>query len=83
LWLAYVAVALDYNFTEAGFRMMSPVWCFLLLAAVAAADRAIDTPAELISEETQFGNEVPRASDESEEVVSELVLHHSRPLGQH
>ena len=46
-------------------------------------NRAIDTPAELISEETQFGNEVPRASDESEEVVSELVLHHSRPLGQH
>ena len=82
LWLAYVAVALDYNFTEAGFRMMSPVWCFLLLAAVAASDRATDVPAEQIQGETQFGNEVLRTSDEREEVVSELVLHHSRPIGQ-
>jgi exopolysaccharide production protein ExoQ len=33
--LAFFAVALVYNFTEAGFRMMDPVWIAFLLAAFA------------------------------------------------
>lgn len=34
LRLAYLVVAIAYNFTEAGFRTMNPVWFFLLLAIV-------------------------------------------------
>jgi exopolysaccharide production protein ExoQ len=34
LMLAYFAVGIVYNFTEAGFRMTNPIWiCFLLAAA--------------------------------------------------
>ena len=36
LMLAYVAAAAVYSATEAGFRMLSPIWIFLLLATVAA-----------------------------------------------
>jgi O-antigen ligase len=35
LRLAYFAAALVYNFAEAGFRMLDPMWIFLLLAIVA------------------------------------------------
>jgi exopolysaccharide production protein ExoQ len=37
LFLAYVVVAVFYNITEAGFRMLSPSWIFLLLAIVSAS----------------------------------------------
>jgi O-antigen ligase len=37
LWLAYLIVAVTYSFTEAGFRLLSPIWIFLLLAIVAAS----------------------------------------------
>ena len=37
LFLAYVVVAVFYNVTEAGFRMLSPSWIFLLLAIVSAS----------------------------------------------
>jgi len=36
LMLAYVAAAAIYSVTEAGFRMLDPIWNFLLLAVVAA-----------------------------------------------
>lgn len=36
LRLAYFIVAIAYNFTEAGFKMMHPVWIMLLLAIMAA-----------------------------------------------
>lgn len=36
LMLAYVPVAALYSVTEAGFRMMDPIWIFLLLAIVFA-----------------------------------------------
>jgi exopolysaccharide production protein ExoQ len=36
LILAYVIVAALYNITEAGFRMLNPMWAFLLLAAIAS-----------------------------------------------
>lgn len=35
LRLAYILVAVIYNFTEAGFRMLDPVWVFFLLAVMA------------------------------------------------
>ena len=36
LMLAYVAAAAIYSVTEAGFRLLDPIWIFLLLAVVAA-----------------------------------------------
>ncbi len=38
LLLAYVLTAVVYSITEAGFRLLDPVWIFLLLAVVAASD---------------------------------------------
>jgi exopolysaccharide production protein ExoQ len=35
LRLAYFVIGLIYNFTEAGFKMMNPVWVFFLLAIMA------------------------------------------------
>jgi hypothetical protein len=32
LRLAFFVITLAYNFTEAGFKMMSPVWIFFLLS---------------------------------------------------
>jgi O-antigen ligase len=40
LLIAYVAAAAVYSITEAGFRMLSPMWIFLLLAVVAASSVA-------------------------------------------
>jgi exopolysaccharide production protein ExoQ len=37
LMVAYVATSTFYSVTEAGFRMLTPSWIFLLLAAVAAS----------------------------------------------
>jgi hypothetical protein len=36
LMLAYVAAAASYSITEAGFRLLHPMWIFLLLAVVTA-----------------------------------------------
>lgn len=36
LWLAYLFAAAFYSITEAGFRFLSPIWIFLLMAIVAA-----------------------------------------------
>jgi len=36
LWLAYLFAAAFYSITEAGFRLLNPIWIFLLLAVVAA-----------------------------------------------
>jgi O-antigen ligase len=46
LWLAYFVVASAYNFTEAGFKMMHPVWITFLLMAMATPDgfRPEDSP---------------------------------------
>ncbi len=46
LWLAYFVVASAYNFTEAGFKMMHPVWITFLLMAMATPDgfRQEDSP---------------------------------------
>jgi len=37
LLVAYVVTAAVYNITEAGFRMLDPLWFFLLLSLVAAS----------------------------------------------
>jgi hypothetical protein len=37
LLVAYVVTAVDYNIGEAGFRMLSVSWFFLLLSVVAAS----------------------------------------------
>ncbi len=41
IWLAYFVVALAYNFTEAAFRVLHPVWFFFLFAAIAAREVAV------------------------------------------
>jgi len=41
LWLAYFVIAVIYSFTEAGFRLMAPVWIFFLLSIMAASKAAL------------------------------------------
>lgn len=43
LAFAYFLVALVYNFTEAGFRMMAPVWITFLLGTMVVAVRPVST----------------------------------------
>jgi len=43
LMLAYVAAAAMYSITEAGFRMLNPVWIFFLLAVVGSDSTASGT----------------------------------------
>jgi len=63
LRLAYFSAALAYSFSEAGFRMLDPIWIFLLLAIIAVPggtarerlDLQLDpkqeyVPVELVSE---------------------------------
>ena len=46
LRFAYFVLALIYNFTEAGFKMMNPVWIFFLLAIMVAPTPAVaESPA--------------------------------------
>ena len=40
--LAYVAAASIYSITEAGFRMLSPMWNILMLAVVGASGVVAD-----------------------------------------
>lgn len=40
LRLAYFSVAVVYNFTEAAFRMLDPVWIFFLLATISVPELA-------------------------------------------
>lgn len=37
LFLAYIATAVFYSFTEVGFRMLNPCWIFLLLAVISTS----------------------------------------------
>ncbi len=41
LFLAYIMVSAVYSITEAGFRMMDPIWIFLLLAVVGSSGVAV------------------------------------------
>jgi hypothetical protein len=42
--LAYIIVTAFYNITEAGFRMLDPMWIFLLLAIVSSSTFAAELP---------------------------------------
>ena len=53
LMLAYIMSSVFYNFTEAGFRMVSLMWIFLLLAMVSASGIAAGI----------FGSEMPGISN--------------------
>lgn len=56
LLLAYLIASIAYNITEAGFRMLDPMWIFLLLAIVTATGMAsslIRTVPEPISRRRQ------------------------------
>jgi hypothetical protein len=41
LKLAYFVAAVIYSLTEAGFRMMSPIWVFFLLATIAVPEPSV------------------------------------------
>jgi exopolysaccharide production protein ExoQ len=41
LLLAYILAAIVYSITEAGFRMLHPMWVFFLLAVIEASDIAV------------------------------------------
>lgn len=47
LRLAYFAAAVAYSFAEAGFRMLDPVWIFLLLAIIAVPKARVQQEVEL------------------------------------
>ncbi len=50
--LAYLVVALIFSFTEAGFRLMNPIWIFFLLAIAAVPESAVPKGSEVTPEET-------------------------------
>ena len=62
LLVAYIVTAVAYNITEAGFRMLSPSWFFLLLSAVAAnriinlGETASEPAQELVDPTVRPGN---------------------------
>lgn len=82
LMLAYFTVGAVYNFTEAAFfRMMTPVWMFLLLAitgAMVLANRSIQPPVDegLNHEQTPLswsGVGVQHSDEESSGVAGKLT----------
>jgi exopolysaccharide production protein ExoQ len=72
LRLAYFAAAMAYSFAEAGFRMLDPMWIFLLLSIIAvpgpAAPRNLELP---LDPEQEF---VPV------ELVTEYEAAHARTI---
>jgi O-antigen ligase len=46
LRLAFFIVAVDYNFSEGGFKMMNPVWIFLLAAIAIIPEAPTPVPSE-------------------------------------
>jgi O-antigen ligase len=49
--MTFIAVALVYNVTEAGFRMMTLTWIFLLLSATVVPSLALETASEALPED--------------------------------
>ncbi|MGD0907696.1 MAG: O-antigen ligase family protein [Candidatus Acidiferrales bacterium] len=50
--MTFIAVALVYNVTEAGFRMMTLTWIFLLLSATVVPGLAMETASDTLPEDT-------------------------------
>ena len=48
LRLGYFLVGTAYSFTEAGFRLMSPVWICFILAALAVPENPVPTTADVV-----------------------------------
>ena len=66
--LAFIAVALVYNFTEAGFRMMDPVWIAFLLAAFAIP--AAPVPEQSSSLDLELYDHLVRSKPQVNSLVS-------------
>src|SRR5579863_150693 len=69
--LAFIAVALVYNFTEAGFRMMDPVWIAFLLAAFAIP--AAPVPEQSSSLDLELYDHLVRSKPQVNSLVSAPV----------
>lgn len=86
LMLAYVIVSAAYSFTEAGFRMLSPMWIFLLLATVGSSGLIVglfrgEAPKVLVSRggtwpkaKTCASNQLVPASEHTYAAPSGLTL---------
>jgi exopolysaccharide production protein ExoQ len=73
LMLAYIISCFFYNFTEAGFRMVSLMWLFLLLAIVSASGITVGI----------LGSEIPGISDtRGSKAIVIPANPNSRPKGQ-
>jgi O-antigen ligase len=51
--MVFIAAALVYNVTEAGFRMMTLTWIFLLLSATVVPEVAAETASDTLAEQTE------------------------------
>jgi exopolysaccharide production protein ExoQ len=71
--LAYFVVAVIYNFTEAGFRMLDPIWIFFLLVTM-----AVPRP---LTRSSKSSSPAVAASHDQRLVVPELETEHALPLG--
>lgn len=75
LRLAYILVAAVYSFTEAGFRMMNPVWIFFLLVTTKVPENRVHEETEFrtlsdTSDTEGYGDDQPTyTADVCEEVV--------------
>ena len=66
--LAYFAVGVIYSFTEAGFRMMGPVWVAFLLGVLAVP--AAPVPESLSSFDIQLPDRLPEPKPQAQYVAS-------------
>ncbi len=78
LMLAYIIVAIVYNLTEAGFRMLDPMWTCLLLAVVisngVAAGLVGSKSAKISPRRSRGAGETPTAN----RLIPERQLLHAR-----
>lgn len=71
LRLGFLVVALVYNITESGFRMMIPVWIFLLWAIIRLPESPVD---EVVADEEEAGAVVVQ----EEEAIPEICIYEER-----
>jgi len=75
--MAFIAVALVYNVTEAGFRMMTLTWFFLLLSAFVIPEAGLETASSALPVDTsqdvedwrQQGHPVPNFARRRREAI--------------
>jgi O-antigen ligase len=71
LMLAYIIAAAVYSITEAGFRMLDPVWIFLLLAVVSASGIVAGLPGTRAPKILASGRGTTSGTTVSNELVPE------------